>query len=126
MRGFLLGLGLALLAGGSAMALPPSREIAFVSNGEDGTVSLVDVAARKVVGALDINPQHAKAEHAGADNFAQDTEVSPNGRTIYVSRGYLADVAAFDIATGRMLWKAPLHTGRADHMALSRDGRAIF
>jgi DNA-binding beta-propeller fold protein YncE len=43
-----------------------------------------------------------------------------------VSRGYLADVAAFDIATGRLLWKAPLHTGRADHMALSADGGTIF
>ncbi len=126
MRRVVLGLGLILFAGGSAMAAPPSREIAFVSNGEDGTVSLLDVAARKVVGVLDINPQRAKGDHTGADNFAQDTEVSPDGRTIYVSRGYLADVAAFDISTGRMLWSAPLHTGRADHMALSRDGRTIF
>ena len=120
-------LGAAVLtASAAAGATPGSREIAFVSNGEDGTVTLVDVAERKVVGLLDINPEHARADHVGADNFAQDAEVSPNGRTLYVSRGYLADVAAFDITTGRLLWKAPLHTGRADHMALSGDGRTIF
>ncbi len=125
MRGLLAGLTVALLASNAAAA-PASREIAFVSNGEDGTVSLVDVAARKVVGVLDINPDHVRVDHAGADNFAQDAEVSPDARTLYVSRGYLADVAAFDIASGRLLWKAPLHTGRADHMAVSGDGRTIF
>ena len=115
----------ALLAA-SAAAAPAAREIAFVSNGEDGTVSLVDVAGRKVVGVVDTNPRRARADHAGADNYAQDAEVSPDGHTLYVSRGYLADLAAFDIASGRLLWAAPLHTGRADHMAVSRDGRTIF
>jgi DNA-binding beta-propeller fold protein YncE len=125
MRGLAVSLA-ACLAAGAVSAAPASREIAFVSNGEDGTVSLLDVAQRKVVGLLNINPEKARADHAGADNFAQDAEVSPDGRRLYVSRGYLADVAAFDIATGRMLWKAPLHTGRADHMAVSADGRTIF
>ena len=125
MRRLVTSLGVVAL--GLASAAPAAaREIAFVSNGEDGTVSLVDLAQRKVVGVIDVNPDHSRADHGGADNFAQDTEVSPDGRTIYVSRGYLADVAAFDIATGRLLWKAPLHTGRADHMALSSDGRTIF
>jgi DNA-binding beta-propeller fold protein YncE len=116
----------ALAASVAASAAPRAREIAFVSNGEDGTVSLLDIAQRKVVGVIDINPEHRRPDHTGADNLAQDSETSPDGRTLYVSRGYLADVAAFDIATGRMLWKAPLHTGRADHMAVSRDGRTIF
>jgi DNA-binding beta-propeller fold protein YncE len=125
MRRLVTSLGVVAL--GLASAAPAAaREIAFVSNGEDGTVSLVDLAQRKVVGLIDVNPEHARADHGGAENFAQDTEVSPDGRTIYVSRGYLADVAAFDIATGRLIWKAPLHTGRADHMALSSDGRMIF
>ena len=126
MRRLIVVLGVAVLAGGVAMAAPASREIAFVSNGQDGTVSLVNVAARKVVGVVDINPEHARGEHTGADNYAQDAEVSPDGRILYVSRGYLDDVAAFDIGTGRLLWKAPLHTGRADHMALSGDGSVIF
>ena len=126
MRALLTGVCVAALMAGMTVAAPGLREIAFVSNGEDGTVSLVDIAARKVVGVLDINPERARSDHTGAENFAQDTEVSRDGRTIYVSRGYLADVAAFDVASGRLLWKAPLHTGRADHMAVSRDGSTIF
>jgi hypothetical protein len=82
MRSLVAGLGVLLLAVSAAVAAPASREIAFVSNGEDGTVSLVDVAARKVVGVLDINPERARADHGGADNYAQDAEVSPDSRTL--------------------------------------------
>jgi DNA-binding beta-propeller fold protein YncE len=35
-------------------------------------------------------------------------------------------VAAFDIATGRVLWRRSLDTGRADHMTLTPDGRNLF
>ena len=52
--------------------------------------------------------------------------MSPDGRTLYVSRGYLGDVAAFDIASGRLLWQRSLNTGRADHMTLTPDGRSLF
>ena len=62
----------------------------------------------------------------GAPNFAQDTDVSPDGRTLYVSRGYLGDVAAFDLASGRLQWQRPLNTMRADHMTVTPDGRSLF
>jgi DNA-binding beta-propeller fold protein YncE len=52
--------------------------------------------------------------------------VSLDGRTLYVSRGYLGDVAAFDVASGRKLWQQALNTGRADHMTLSPDGRSLY
>lgn len=125
MRGWAAVLGV-LAAGAPAAAEPASREIAFVANAEDGTVSLVDIGLRKVVGLVDINPEHLQVDHAGAPNYVQDDELSPNGRTLYVSRGYLSDLAAFDLATGRQLWTRPLHTGRSDHMAVSSDGRTIF
>ena len=35
-------------------------------------------------------------------------------------------MAAFDIATGRLLWQRSLNTGRADHMTLTPDGRSLF
>src|SRR5262249_42702286 len=104
----------------------PSREVAFVANAEAGTVALVDVVSRTVLGAIDVNPARAKSEGPGAPNYAQDTDVSPDGRTLYVSRGYLGDVAAFDIVSGRMLWRQSLDTGRADHMTLTPDGRSLF
>jgi YVTN family beta-propeller protein len=103
-----------------------TAEIAFVSNSADATVALLDVATRTIVGRIDVNPKRTKASGPGAANYLQDTDVSPDGRTLYASRGYLGDVAAFDLASGKLLWATPLNTGRADHMVLSRDGRHLF
>ena len=111
----------------SAAQTPPDRtEVAFVANAEAGTVALVDVAARSIIGVLDINPARTERKGPGATNYAQDTDVAPDGRTIYVSRGYLGDVAAFDLSSGKMLWQRSLNTGRADHMTITQDGRSLF
>jgi DNA-binding beta-propeller fold protein YncE len=103
-----------------------SAEIAFIANAEAATVVLLDVASRTILGSIDVNPAHTKASGPGRPNFAQDTDISPDGRTLYVSRGYLGDVAAFDIASSRLLWQRSLNTGRADHMTLTPDGRSLF
>ena len=116
----------ALLALVLAQSKPASVEIAFVANAGAATVALLDVATLTVVGKIDVNPARVKAEGPGAANYAQDTDVSPDGRTLYVSRAYVGDVAAFDIPTGRLLWTRPLNTGRADHMTLTPDGRSLF
>jgi len=105
---------------------PAMREIALVANAEGATVSLLDVAARKVVGTIDINPEKVVVRRPGTPNYAQDTDISPDGRTIYVSRGYMGDVAAFDTATGKAKWVRKLDTGRADHMTITPDGRWLF
>ncbi len=112
----------------STTAQTPPRliEIAFVANSQAGTVALVDVASRSVIGTIDVNPAHKKSEGPGAPNYAQDTDVSPDGKTVYVSRGYLGDVAAFDIASGRLLWQRSLNTLRADHMTITHDGQSLF
>ena len=110
----------------AAQTQPSSVEIALVANAEAGTVVLVDVATRTVFGTIDVNPERRKSDGPGAPNFAQDTDVSPDGRTLYVSRGYLGDVAAFDIASGKPIWQRPLNTGRADHMTITPDGRSLF
>jgi len=117
-----------LSSGTPTMAQTKSQliEIAFVANSQAGTVALVDVASRTVVGTIDVNPARMKSEGPGAPNFAQDTDVSPDGRTVYVSRGYLGDVAAFDIASGRLLWQRSLNTVRADHMTITHDGQSLF
>ena len=77
------------------------------------------------------DPLHALAgqkivEAAGGKNYAQDQDVSPDGRTLYVSRGHRGDVAALDIATGRLLWKQPIPGLRSDHMTISQDGRRLY
>jgi YVTN family beta-propeller protein len=116
----------AALLARAAHAQDGGREIAFIANAEGGTVSLLDVAARKVVGTLDVNPERRPSPRPGTPNFAQDTDVSPDGRTLYVSRGYLGDVAAFDIASGKLVWRTPLDTLRADHMTITPDGKSLF
>jgi len=101
-------------------------EVALVANSVDATVAVLDVATRAIVGRIDVNPAKAKASGPGSPNYAQDTDVSPDGKTLYVSRGYMGDVAAFDLPSGKLLWNTSLNTGRADHMTLSRDGKNIF
>ena len=101
-------------------------EVALVANSIDGTVAVIDVATRAIIGRIDVNPAKTRASGPGAPNYAQDTDVSPDGKTLYVSRGYMGDVAAFDLASGKLLWSTSLRTGRADHMTITRDGQHLF
>jgi len=118
-----------------------SREMAFVANAVAGTVSVIDIERRAVVATLDVTPDgkrvaparnlsqwyaQPKLEAAGGLNYAQDTDLSRDGRVLFVSRGFLGDVAAFDLATGELIWRAPVPGLRADHMALSPDGQTLF
>ena len=120
-----------LVASPSILGDAPQRasetaEIILVANAQAATVVLVDVATQAIIGSIDVNPARVKASGPGSPNYAQDTKVSPDARTLYVSRGYIGDVAAFDIASGRMLWSRSLNTGRADHMTITPDGRSLF
>jgi DNA-binding beta-propeller fold protein YncE len=105
---------------------PALVEVAFIGNSADATVVLLNVATRAIIGRINVNPTGVKATGPGAANYLQDTDISPDGRTLYASRGYLGDVAAFDIASGRLLWARSLNTGRADHMAITPDGASLF
>ena len=98
----------------------------MVASAEAATVALVDLERGRSSASSTSTPRKPQTDGPGKPNFAQDTDVSPDGRTLYVSRGYLGDVAAFDIATGRLLWPLLLNTGRADHMTVTPDGRSLF
>jgi DNA-binding beta-propeller fold protein YncE len=123
---FLLALLVVCATAVSTLAQPATVEIALIANSGDATIALLDVATRSIIGRIDVNPGRVKASGPGAANYAQDTDVSLDGKTLYVSRAYMGDVAAFDMATGKILWSTPLNTGRADHMTLTRDGRSLF
>ena len=128
--------------GGLPKGAEGAREVVLVANAEGGTVSLVDPRHLKVLRTIDIlpdgpepgltdNPTQALfgqqvVEAAGGENFAQDLDVSPNGRTLYVSRGHRGDVAAFNIRTGRLRWKVAIPGFRSDHMTISDDGRRLY
>ena len=114
------------------------QAVLLVGNVGDGTISLIDTGTLAVIGTLDVIPDGAtprdpsQAAAYGAIvmakgvNYVQGIAVSPDARTLYVSRGYLGDVAAFDLASKRLLWRLQARGLRADHVALSPDGRRLF
>ena len=138
MRRLLAALAAALVLPATASA----REVVVVANAEGGTVSIVDAKRLRVLREIDVlpdgkqttfedDPAHALfgqqiVEAAGGPNFAQDVDLAPDGRTLYVSRGHRGDVAAFDIATGELLWKLRIPGLRSDHMTISGDGRRLY
>jgi DNA-binding beta-propeller fold protein YncE len=61
----------------------------------------------------------------GGTRYVDDMTVSPDGKTLYVSRANLDDVAAFDLATHAELWHTQVDGIHADHMALSPDGSTV-
>ena len=122
----------------AAAAPAGARPVLFVGNSEDGTVTVVGARGLRVLGRIDAIPDgntpQDPAQAAiypvlvgskGVD-YVQGLAVAPDGRTLYVSRGYLGDVAAFRIADGRELWRREIAGVRADHVALSPDGRRLF
>ncbi|GAA1230192.1 YncE family protein [Kitasatospora nipponensis] len=114
------------------------RGVVLVGNSQSGTVSFLDAQTFTVLGTLDVIPDlqqrladmdliqqagyAAVKQEEGGDRFVDDVALSPDGRTLYVSRGNLDDTAAFDLTTHQELWHTRLSGFHADHAALSPDG----
>jgi DNA-binding beta-propeller fold protein YncE len=117
-----------------------SHLVLAVANSYDGTVDLIDARTFHRLGRpLNVipdgstprDPQQAAAyplilARQGEVNYTQEVAFSPDGKTLYVSRGYLGDVAAFSVATHRLLWRLEVPGLRADHLAVAPDGRHLF
>jgi DNA-binding beta-propeller fold protein YncE len=115
-----------------------ARSVLFVGNVDDGTVTLVDMGSLRVLGGINVIPDGAVPQdpaqaalypalvRAKGTNYVQGIALSPDGQTLYVSRGFLGDVAAFRVGGGQMLWRLQTSSVRADHIGLSRDGQRLF
>ena len=117
-----------------------ARAVLAVANSYDGTVDLIDARTLRRLGRpLNVIPDGATPRDPGQAaayplilarqgevNYSQEVAFSPDGKTLYVSRGYLGDVAAFDLASHRLLWRLEVPGLRADHLVLSADGRRLF
>lgn len=117
------------------------REVAIVANSVGGTISLIDIKRRSLISTFSIIPDGEKVgffrdplqflaqdyveEQAGL-NYAQDSDLSPDGRTLYISRGLLGDVVALDLVSQQIIWRTPVAGLRADHMDISPDGQSLF
>jgi DNA-binding beta-propeller fold protein YncE len=115
-----------------------ARPVVIVGNLRSGTVTVVDQRALKVLGTIDVTPDGKTPQdpaqaavypglvQAKGVNYVQGLAVAPDGRTLYVSRGFLGDVAAFDLASRKLLWRLQANGLRADHIALSPDGKLLY
>jgi DNA-binding beta-propeller fold protein YncE len=124
----------------------PTRPVLVVSNNWGGTADFIDPKTFKRLFRLNIVPdkQERLAEIAlspdkqayflairqlvgeGHDQYVDDGFTSPDGRYLYVSRPSFADVVAIDLKTRKIHWRVPVMGYRADHMAISRDGRRLL
>src|SRR5215207_5606799 len=134
-----------------ALAVQPAgaagkRDVLVVSNNWAGTADLVDPHRFKRIKRLDVTPDKAEriAEiesdptatfyydsirtlvGEGHDQYVDDGFISRSGRVVYFSRPSFADVVAIDIRTNRIRWRTHVDGYRADHMALSPDGRRLL
>jgi len=133
-------------AADAAKRKPPTRPVLVVSNNWGGTADFVDPKRFKRLFRLNIVPDKqqrlqeimlapdrqayflAIREQVGEghDQYVDDSFTSPDGRYLYVSRPSFADVVAFDLKTRKIIWRVPVAGYRADHMAISRNGRTLL
>ncbi len=129
-----------------AAATDQAREVLVVSNNWDGTADFVDPQTFKRLTRLNIIPDkqerlaEIQADPAkqgyflairelvgeGHDQYVDDSFTSPDGRFLYVSRPSFADVVAFELSSGKIVWRTRVAGYRADHMAISPDGARLL
>ena len=137
----------ALLPGGAMAAKKrPMRDVLVVSNNWAGTADLVDPRSFKRLARLNVIPDarrrlaeiNADATRKavfdgirtqvgeGNNQYVDDGFVSRDGRYVYFSRPSFADVVAIHIGSRKLAWRVKVDGFRADHMALSPDGRRLL
>jgi DNA-binding beta-propeller fold protein YncE len=134
-------------ADGATRKKPPrTRSVLYVGNNWDGTADVVQPRRFRRLARINIipdikermaeiesNPERlgyflAIREQVGEghDQFVDDMFSSHNGRVLYVSRPSLADVVAINLRTHQIIWRRKVDGNRADHMAISPDGRHVL
>jgi YVTN family beta-propeller protein len=133
-------------AGPAVAAKRTTRPVLVVANNWDGTADVIDPKRYTRLKRINIIPDIAQrmAEiqsdpvaygyflgirqlvGEGHDQYVDDAFTSPNGRLVYVSRPSLADVVAISLNDGRIVWRVKIEGYRADHMAISPDGRRLL
>ncbi len=125
---------------------PATRSILTVGNNWDGTADLIDPVKFKRLERINIVPdlKERMAEiqsnpislgyflavrqliGEGHDQLVDDAFTSPDGRMLYVSRPSLVDVIGMSLQTKKIVWRTKLEGNRADHMAISPDGKRLL
>jgi WD40 repeat protein len=150
MRGrfWLIALALALvaLAASSAASAAQTRDVLVISNNWGGTADLVDPETFKRLERINVIPDEEErvAEiladptaafyfsnirtlvGEGHNQYVDDGFTSPDGKFVYFSRPSFADVVAISLKTEEIVWRTRIGGYRADHMAISENGRRLL
>ncbi|WP_368559578.1 YncE family protein [Acinetobacter indicus] len=123
-----------------------SKQVFFVGNNWDGTVTVIrpsgDFGKIGVVNMIPDRKQRLLEIHLnpikliaytyiqqtageGNDQLVDDMYSTPDGQSIVASRPSFADVVSINIKTGKINWRTPVEGFRADHIAVSPDGQRV-
>ena len=136
----------ALVPAAASAGKQAKRDVLVVSNNWAGTADLIDPHTFERLDRINVIPDAKKriAEiHAdptataffdlireligeGHNQYVDDGFTSPDGRVVYFSRPSFADVVAIDLKTEKIVWRTKVGGYRADHMAISDDGRRLL
>jgi YVTN family beta-propeller protein len=88
--------------GSEGFDLSPDRKEIWVANSQDGTISIIDYAAKKVIETL-----HSDTRSANRLKF------TPDGKHVLVSLLGNPDLVILDAATRKVIKRIPIGTGAA-------------
>jgi DNA-binding beta-propeller fold protein YncE len=136
----------ALAPAALAAKRPATRDVLVVSNNWAGSADLVDPHTFKRLKRINVVPDRAQRVREieadpmakfyfdnirtlvgeGHNQYVDDGFTSPDGRVVYFSRPSFADVVAIDLKSGKIRWRTKVDGYRADHMAISKNGRRLL
>jgi DNA-binding beta-propeller fold protein YncE len=150
MRALVVGLvafgAVAVPGAATAKRKPPTRDVLVVSNNWAGTADVIDPESFRRLERINVIPDaeqriaEIQADPVasqyfnlirelvgeGHNQYVDDGFTSPDGRVVYFSRPSFADVVAINLKTERILWRTKIDGYRADHMAISANGRRLL
>ncbi len=122
------------------------RDVVLVGNNWAGTVTAFDPISFATLAKIDIVPDWSvriaemkssvtreaafnlirRVAGEGNNQLVDDVFTSVDGRYLFASRPSFADVVAIDLETRQVAWRTPVEGTRADHAALSPDGKTLL
>jgi YVTN family beta-propeller protein len=100
--------------GSEGFDVSPDHREAWVANAQDGTISVIDIAAKKVIQTLQANVR-------GANRL----KFTPDGKRVLVSSLGGPDLVVLDAATRREIKRIPIGHGAAG-IVIQPDGTRAF
>ncbi|MDX1497782.1 MAG: hypothetical protein R3352_09515 [Salinisphaeraceae bacterium] len=124
----------------------PLRDVVVVGSNWDGTAEIFDPHSFEILKRINLVPDHEERmkeinrnplrwipfqfiRHVigeGNDQLVDDLFPSKDGRLLFVSRPSFADAIAIDVNSGEIVWRTEVEGLRADHAAISPDGKVFL